>query len=246
MIFLPSGVWAADSDVTIPDWVKSTAGWWAEGLVTDREFVDAIEYMVKNQIISSPTISVIEGTESSESQNRDVSVPDWIKNNAAWWAEGQIEDVDFASGIEYMVKNQIINSPNIIIIEDTDIETQNNSETVSESVTPEIIVPPESPLKAPPPEPTEDQSGKFKVLIIDNKLYPLVQFWSSESSKCNYESIWRTDTGKAIDVNGESINEGTDGCRFGLVAEIAEDFMSMTADQISSFEELTGIKLVPE
>ncbi len=40
----------------------------------------------------------------------DVSkVPDWVKNNAKWWAEGQIKENDFLKGIEFMAKNGIIN-----------------------------------------------------------------------------------------------------------------------------------------
>ena len=36
------------------------------------------------------------------------NVPDWVKNNAGWWAEGQIDDNAFVKGIEYLVKVGII------------------------------------------------------------------------------------------------------------------------------------------
>jgi len=36
------------------------------------------------------------------------NVPDWVKNNAGWWAEGQIDDNSFVKGIEYLVKVGII------------------------------------------------------------------------------------------------------------------------------------------
>ena len=35
-------------------------------------------------------------------------VPDWIKNNAGWWADGQIDDNSFVSGIQYLIKVGII------------------------------------------------------------------------------------------------------------------------------------------
>ena len=41
------------------------------------------------------------------------SIPKWIKNNAAWWAEQQISDSDFVAGIEYLIKNGIINVPGV-------------------------------------------------------------------------------------------------------------------------------------
>jgi hypothetical protein len=35
-------------------------------------------------------------------------IPPWIKNNAGWWASGQISDNDFVSGIQYLIKNGIM------------------------------------------------------------------------------------------------------------------------------------------
>ena len=36
------------------------------------------------------------------------SIPHWIKNNAGWWADDQIDDVTFVQGIEYLISQQII------------------------------------------------------------------------------------------------------------------------------------------
>ncbi len=36
-------------------------------------------------------------------------VPDWIKNNAGWWAEDEIDDETFLNGIEFLLENDIIN-----------------------------------------------------------------------------------------------------------------------------------------
>ncbi|MEX0862979.1 polysaccharide deacetylase family protein, partial [Nitrosopumilus sp.] len=36
-----------------------------------------------------------------------VLVPEWIKSNAGWWADGSIDDKTFVQGIEYLVKNGI-------------------------------------------------------------------------------------------------------------------------------------------
>jgi hypothetical protein len=41
----------------------------------------------------------------------EISIPSWIKNNAEWWAAGQIDDETFVQGIEYMIKNKIILIP---------------------------------------------------------------------------------------------------------------------------------------
>jgi len=37
-----------------------------------------------------------------------MSIPEWIKNNAMWWAEGTIDDDAFIQGIEFLAKQGII------------------------------------------------------------------------------------------------------------------------------------------
>ena len=41
----------------------------------------------------------------------EISIPDWVRNNAGWWSGGEISDNDFASGIEFMIKENIIKVP---------------------------------------------------------------------------------------------------------------------------------------
>jgi len=36
------------------------------------------------------------------------SIPDWIKNNAEWWADGLIDDNAFVSGIQWLISNGIM------------------------------------------------------------------------------------------------------------------------------------------
>ena len=36
------------------------------------------------------------------------NVPDWVKNNAGWWAAGQIDDNTFVSGIQWLISNGIM------------------------------------------------------------------------------------------------------------------------------------------
>ena len=35
-------------------------------------------------------------------------VPNWVKNNAGWWADGTIADSDFITGIQYLIEEGII------------------------------------------------------------------------------------------------------------------------------------------
>jgi len=40
-----------------------------------------------------------------------LNIPTWIKNNADWWANGQIEDSDFVSGIQFLINQGIMKIP---------------------------------------------------------------------------------------------------------------------------------------
>jgi len=93
------GAYAAD--IQIPAWIKSNAKWWSEGQINDSDFVQGIQYLIKQEIIKIP--KSISDSSSSEQQ-----IPAWIKNNAAWWADGKISDNDFVAGIQYLIKVNII------------------------------------------------------------------------------------------------------------------------------------------
>ena len=40
-----------DKVIQIPDWVKNNAGWWAEGLLSDEEFINAIKFLIEEETI---------------------------------------------------------------------------------------------------------------------------------------------------------------------------------------------------
>ena len=35
-------------------------------------------------------------------------IPEWVKTNAGWWSDGQIDDKTFATGIEFLIKIGLI------------------------------------------------------------------------------------------------------------------------------------------
>ncbi|MCA9827556.1 MAG: hypothetical protein KC444_04070 [Nitrosopumilus sp.] len=35
-------------------------------------------------------------------------IPQWVKNNAGWWADGQIDNNTFVSGVQFLIKEKII------------------------------------------------------------------------------------------------------------------------------------------
>ena len=49
------------------------------------------------------------GASSTYAQSLDI--PDWIKNNALWWAEGTITDQEFVGALQFLINNGIITIP---------------------------------------------------------------------------------------------------------------------------------------
>ena len=85
----------------VPAWVKNNAGWWADGTIDDDAFIQAIQFLIKEEIIS------IDSVKSSATESTQV-IPLWVKNNADWWAQGEIDDNSFVKGIEFLVKVGVI------------------------------------------------------------------------------------------------------------------------------------------
>jgi len=85
----------------IPFWIRNNAGWWAEGQLSDSDFVSGIQWLIANGIIEIPYTEQSTETASGE-------IPDWIKNNAGWWANGKIPDSAFVSGLQWLISNGIM------------------------------------------------------------------------------------------------------------------------------------------
>jgi len=102
--------------VKTPKWIKNNAGWWAEGKIGDSDFVSGIQYLIKENIISIQEIPktdkkiesfAIPDTTKLPTKTAE-AVPDWVRNNAGWWADGLISEDDFLNGIKHLVEQGII------------------------------------------------------------------------------------------------------------------------------------------
>ena len=87
------------SGILIPDWIKNVAGFWHAGDINDASFLEAIAYLIENNIIVVP---------STEAGSGGGAVPEWVKNNAGWWAGGQIDDETFVNALQYLIQEGIL------------------------------------------------------------------------------------------------------------------------------------------
>jgi len=58
----------------------------------------------------------------SNASAQEATIPDWIKNNAGWWADGLIDDSSFVSGIQWLITNGIMMLESEVINQDPDEE----------------------------------------------------------------------------------------------------------------------------
>ena len=107
----------------VPVFVKNNAAFWADGKITDSDFVQGIQYLIENKIMivlestisgtTTPSVTVttptVSGTTSPIiSGTTTPTIPAWVKNNAKWWSEDQITEGDFLQGIQWMIGHGVI------------------------------------------------------------------------------------------------------------------------------------------
>ena len=69
--------------------------------VIEEEIKEGVEDKIDDVIKESTTTSV-------------TTIPGWVKNNAGWWADGQIPDSAFVQGIQYLIKEGIMVIPSTV------------------------------------------------------------------------------------------------------------------------------------
>ena len=99
-LLLPIQVHAATEG--IPDWIKNTVRLWADGELTDDTFIQALQYLIGEGIIAVPA------TDVAPSDADDRTIPDWIKNTALLWADGELTDDTFIQALQYLIQSGII------------------------------------------------------------------------------------------------------------------------------------------
>ena len=53
----------------IPSWIKSIASFWVDGKIGDQEFIQALQYLVKERVLVIPQANVIENNSPKDSQS---------------------------------------------------------------------------------------------------------------------------------------------------------------------------------
>ena len=91
---------ASAQEYSIPSWIKNNAKWWHDKKISDSEFVQGIQYLINQEIIKIPQITV--------DPNFSQQIPSWIRTSAGAWADNLVSNDDFGKGIEHLIGQGII------------------------------------------------------------------------------------------------------------------------------------------
>ena len=86
----------------VPVWVQSTGQHWIDGAVSDREFTDALGFLVNERIIDvevAPPLEEIDDLVDEEPQ---------VPTSTEWWINGDVPEDQFLEGIKWMIEHQLI------------------------------------------------------------------------------------------------------------------------------------------
>ena len=82
---------------SVPNWFKSTAGFWCSDVIADSDFVNSTQFYIQDGIIN-----VLRGQSGMDT---GATIPAWVKSNACLWADNQLSDYEFLDGIYWLIDN---------------------------------------------------------------------------------------------------------------------------------------------
>jgi len=91
-------------DNEIPSWLKTTVGYWADGVSSDGEFVNAIKFLIEDGIVQIPPTT--QGAENAD------QIPSWLKTTVGYWADGVSSDGEFVNAIKFLIENGLMKISN--------------------------------------------------------------------------------------------------------------------------------------
>jgi hypothetical protein len=87
---------------------------------------NVMEYSIASFKLNDSVSNIPSTTSEPESQidppsmefdtvpSESTQIPEWVRGNAEWWAQGAIGDSDFVSGIQYLIKEKIMSIPETV------------------------------------------------------------------------------------------------------------------------------------
>mgnify|MGYP000406774239 CR=1 FL=1 len=91
----------------VPIWVKSIVSLWGVEKITDKDFLNMIEYLIKNDIIKIPKENVFENT-------KELKMLSWVRGNLNTWSQGEISNLEFFKNMNWLIENKFIKTDKML------------------------------------------------------------------------------------------------------------------------------------
>jgi len=108
---------------SIPDWFKSNAKWWKQGLISDGDIINALESLIIQDVIpldkfvtSHPGLEHEAGVPKGGTFiiiNEKPKIPAYQKDVFGFWSDGQVSDSEIVNSIGHLMSQGIISSEKI-------------------------------------------------------------------------------------------------------------------------------------
>ncbi len=77
----------------------------------DGKFIVKAQYGTSQAPVKKMSFEINSNDVTMEEKLTSVKIPDWIKNNAGWWADGLIDDNSFVEGFQFLIKEGLMEIP---------------------------------------------------------------------------------------------------------------------------------------
>lgn len=131
----------SDLDGNFEAYIEAGLGslWNIEGIYTltavhdnNRIITHEFMYMFEQELEEYVSSDISEQI-NADTPNKQ-SIPEWIRTNAEWWTEDKIDDKTFASGLQFLIKEGIIDVPEITPKTPSDISSKEIPEWIKNNV----------------------------------------------------------------------------------------------------------------
>jgi hypothetical protein len=83
-----------------PDWIKNDARMLWDSDITDEEFVNAMKWLIENNILHVQHVEFV--------SNSSPQIPQNVKTIAYFWSQDRVSDREFLNSIQYLVSEGVI------------------------------------------------------------------------------------------------------------------------------------------
>jgi len=91
----------------VPIWVKSVVSLWGVEKIADKDFLNILEYLIKNDIIKIPKENLFENT-------KELKMLSWVRGNLNAWSQEEVSDSEFFKNMNWLIENKFIKLDKII------------------------------------------------------------------------------------------------------------------------------------